>query len=202
MPLDTTATKRWKGVSNTIHAAIAFKSKFKLLPSLTRGIRSSSVSYDHETSTLESRDHAIAILQQASEMDAPLQIPKDRQMRKISVALVRCVLVFHVHMMDLTLIDHVCFFSFSYLTPPPRRRSVEDDLCNGVEILDMLKIYYKADEEDDIKLVSNRALLERESLRFNTRIRALLDMIWDWTDVDNSGNIDEDEYISMFLVLW
>ena len=90
----------------------------------------------------------------------------------------------------------------SYLVAPPRRRSVEDDLRNRVGIMDMLKIYYRADEEEDVRLVSDKALFQRESLRFNKKIRDLLDHIWDWTDVDNSGDIDEEEYCTMFHVLW
>ena len=47
----------------------------------------------------------------------------------------------------------------NYLVAPPRRRSVEDELENNSGMMEMLKSYYNADAEDDLALVSDKALL-------------------------------------------
>lgn len=59
----------------------------------------------------------------------------------------------------------------NYLIAPPRRRSVEDELENNSGMMTMLKSYYRAEDEGDMELVSDKALLTvRRVQRYTTYI--------------------------------
>ena len=47
-----------------------------------------------------------------------------------------------------------------------------------------------------LKFKQDIDLLLRESLRFDPRVLSVLKEIWNWTDFDKSGAVDEDEYVS------
>ena len=49
---------------------------------------------------------------------------------------------------------------------------------------------------------TDKALLQRESLRFDPSVRAALDVIWNVTDTNGDGMIEKDEYIAMSTKLY
>ena len=68
--------------------------------------------------------------------------------------------------------------------------------------MNLLRNYYRAEEaEEDNYFYTDRALLIRESMRFNPEIRHALENIWAWADKDGNGTIDEEEYCRLFLML-
>jgi hypothetical protein len=71
--------------------------------------------------------------------------------------------------------------------------------AGGQDVTQMLREYYKTescDRPDDI------GLWRRESLRFDPGVRKVLDRLWQVADINNSGDIDEEEYVSMYLSMW
>ena len=46
-------------------------------------------------------------------------------------------------------------------------------------------------------LSTNKSLLERESIFFSNDVRKALKEIWNWIDIDRSGDVDLDEYTRM-----
>jgi hypothetical protein len=95
-----------------------------------------------------------------------------------------------------------------YFAAPPRCQSISITLPNetangGDYLMELLRKYYKAEEatEDNEQLFTDTALLQRESMRFNTKISSMLEKIWHWVDRDGSGDVDESEYIRLYHIL-
>jgi hypothetical protein len=62
--------------------------------------------------------------------------------------------------------------------------------------------YDKDTHSYDMDLNSLKSVWMRESIRFTPEIRAVLRNIWEWTDLDKDGNIDQEEYARMFEALY
>jgi hypothetical protein len=75
-------------------------------------------------------------------------------------------------------------------------------------LIDQLRVYYIPDSEkgeEDLdfgEMYSNTALLQRESLKFDPKVKALLDKIWQITDNNHNGSVDKDEYVTISKKLY
>lgn len=71
------------------------------------------------------------------------------------------------------------------------------------ELLGRLRTHYDPDgvhadaNDSQHHFYTDLALLQRESLKHDPRVRRVLDFIWEATDRDGSGTIDKDEYMVM-----
>ena len=74
---------------------------------------------------------------------------------------------------------------------------------HGGDFFDVLEDYHKSEAgaaealEAHDGFYSHKALLQRESLRFEPRIRKLLNKIWRLADADDSGYCDREEYFAI-----
>eukprot|EP00741_Cyanophora_paradoxa_P000945 tig00000448_g913.t1 len=65
-------------------------------------------------------------------------------------------------------------------------------------LLDQLRRYYGGGAvAQESALYTNKALLQRESLKFDPAVREVLERLWVVADVDEDGVIDHDEYVDL-----
>jgi hypothetical protein len=74
------------------------------------------------------------------------------------------------------------------------------------DLMEQLRAYYdhNTDDQDTTNnaFYTNKAILERESLRYHPKILALLDELWLVTDNNGDGQVDRNEYVSMSMKLY
>jgi hypothetical protein len=81
-----------------------------------------------------------------------------------------------------------------------RRTRTQSQQCDGGDITvfaELRELYNEAESsfsDNGTDLSTNKSLLERESIFFCDDVRKALKEIWDWIDIDRSGDIDLDEY--------
>ena len=70
-------------------------------------------------------------------------------------------------------------------------------------LLESLRSFYDPDgEHKDNPHYSDLALLKREAIKWNPRVRRILDQLWEVTDNDHDACIEKNEYIDMCMKVY
>jgi hypothetical protein len=91
-----------------------------------------------------------------------------------------------------------------YMAKPSRRHSMEtgDMRASNPDLIDKLRNYYQHEDDDsDDEWTTDKALLQRESLRFDPQILGLLNTIW-VTARHHHKMVQKDDYIEMSMKLY
>ena len=71
------------------------------------------------------------------------------------------------------------------------------------ELLDSLRKFYDPDgEHAGNPHYSDMALLQREAIKWNPRVRRILDKLWNLTDKDHDQHIEKEEYVCMCMKVY
>jgi hypothetical protein len=96
-----------------------------------------------------------------------------------------------------------------YMQKIERRVTSHNNSSEGADrpdLMDQLRAYYdhqtEGQDTSNNAFYTNKAILERESLRYHPKILALLDELWLVTDSDGDGQVDRNEYVSMSMKLY